>query len=738
MRLGTVLLAACACGILPGLASAQADEPPLRLRRLSGPINFDGKVDEAAWNAIEPLPLTMYTPNWGGKLTERTEIRVAYDDKYFYVAGRMWDDEPGKIRTNTLYRDRYSGDDIIALILDTYNDRQTASWFVVNPAGARIDRSVSDDAEFSNGDPMNDNWNTFWDVATSHDESSWSAEMRIPFSSLGFQDVNGQVTMGLIAYRVIARKNERQLFPAIPPNWDMGFAKPSKARRVILDGVHGRRPVYVTPYGLGGVSWQAQLDTAAGRYLKPHDGTYEAGVDLKYSPTSNLNLDLTANTDFAQVESDDQQINLTRFSLFFPEKRQFFQERAAIFDFNTGGLSRLFHSRNIGLVDGEPIRIYGGARLVGRTGPWDLGLLDMQTARHDTLATENFAVVRLRRGILNANSTIGALATGRVTGDGHENFAAGFDAVVRPIGDQYLTVKWIETWTNGLANPVVGLDQSRMLLRWERRNQVGPQYAAELVRSGANYDPEMGFTFRNDYHSLDARAGYQWLVGPRTGLRTFGAGLTGYSYWRNGDGSVESAAISPTLQSELKTGEYITVDFRNNYESVRDTFEIGGGAHIVPGNYWYHQVDVNFMAARSATFRPTFVFNAGSFYDGTEVSLSAQPAWNPSKYVELGVGYDYHRIRFNDRAERLDLHLVRVRVNVALNVHASLATLFQHDNADHAVGVNARFRYNFREGRDLWLVYNETLNTDRGLLEPRLPLSRSRAFLVKYTHTLGL
>ncbi len=739
MRQGWVLLGTVLLGwIAPGGASAQADEPPLHLCRLSGPISFDGKVDEAAWQAIAPLPLIMYTPTWGGKLTERTEIRVAYDDKYVYVSGRMWDDEPRKIRTNTLYRDRYSGDDILAIVLDTYNDRQTASWFVTNPAGARIDRSVSNDAEFSNGDPINDNWNTFWDVATAQSDSGWSAEMRIPFSSLGFQDVNGQVTMGLIVYRLVARKNERQLFPAIQPKWDMGFAKPSRARRVVLEGVHGRRPVYVTPYGLGGVSWRAQLDTAAGRYLRPHDGTYDAGVDLKYSPTSNLALDLTANTDFAQVESDDQQINLTRFSLFFPEKRQFFQERAAIFDFNTGGLSRLFHSRTIGLVDGAPIRILGGARLVGRAGAWDLGFLDMQTGKRDSVPTENFGVLRLRRGVFNANSTIGGLFTSRVTGDGQQNVAAGIDAVIRPIGDQYLTLKWVQTWTSGLPNPAVGLDQSRMLVRWERRNAVGPQYAAELVRSGAGYDPEMGFTFRSDFTSLEARSGYQWLIGPTTRFRTVGAGFTGGSYWRHADGTVESAVISPTLQSELKSGETIGLDFRNSYESVRDTFAISGGAHIVPGNYWYHQMVLNFMAARSATFRPTFTFNAGSFYDGTEVSLSAQPAWNPSKYVELGLGYDYHRIRFNDRAERLDLHLLRLRVNVALNVHASLATLFQHDNADHAVSVNARFRYNFSEGRDLWLVYNETLNTDRGLLEPRLPLSRSRAFLLKYTHTLGL
>ena len=350
-------------GSLPGQDSGE----PLRLTRLTGPIELDGKVNEPAWEAIPPLPLTLFTPTFGAPLTERTEIRVGYDDRFVYVGGRMFDSEARKVRTNTLYRDRYSGDDLIAIVLDTWNDRQTASWFTVNPAGTRIDRAVSNDAEFGSGDPMNDNWNTFWDVATTRSDSGWFAEMRIPFSSLGFQDTEGRVTMGLIVYRFIARKNERQLFPAIPPNWDLAFAKPSQARRVVLEGVYARRPMYLTPYVLGGSTWRSELDPAGERYLRPADRTAEAGVDLRYSPTSNLSLDLTVNTDFAQVEADDQQVNLTRFSLFFPEKRQFFQERASTFEFSTGGFTdRLFHSRRIGLDQGVIVPILGGARAVGK------------------------------------------------------------------------------------------------------------------------------------------------------------------------------------------------------------------------------------------------------------------------------------------------------------------------------------------------------------------------------------
>ena len=735
MRYGSILPLVALVGLAGTSLPAQPAQEPLRLTRLNSAIELDGRLDEPAWQAVPPLPLTTLTPTFGGPLTERTELRVAYDDRYLYLGGRMYDTE--RARTNTLYRDRYSGDDLIAIVLDTYNDRQTASWFTVNPAGVRIDRALSNDGEFSNGDPMNDNWNTFWDVATIQSDSGWFAEIRIPFSSLGFQDTDGRVTMGLIVYRLIARKNERQMFPAIPPNWDLAFAKPSQAQRVGLEGVYARRPVYVTPYVLGGSTWRTQLSADATQYLRVPDRTAEAGLDLRYSPTSNLSLDLTVNTDFAQAEADDQQVNLTRFSLFFPEKRQFFQERAAIFEFTTGGISRLFHSRTIGLVEGQPIRLLGGARAVGRMGAWDLGFLDMQTGARDSLASENFGVLRLKRGVFNLNSAIGAMVTSRVTTNGRFNVAAGVDAVIRPVGDEYLTFRWAQTYTSDFPNPIVGWNQSLMLLRWERRNQLGVSYVGELIRSGAQYDPGMGFTFRRDFTSLELRPQYQWLVGSRTAFRTVQIGVSGSSFWRNSDQTVESAEIAPTLGAEFKNGQEIGITVRNSYESVRESFKISGGARIVPGDYWFRAVEFNVMAPRTASFRPSFQAGAGTFFDATRIGLSARPAWNPNRHLELGLDYDYNRVRFTERQDKADLHLVRLRLQLALDVHLSLATLVQYDNADDALGINARFRYNFREGRDLWIVYNEAMNTDRPLVVPRLPLTRSRAFLVKYTHTLG-
>ncbi len=214
-------------------------------------------------------------------------------------------------------------------------------------------------------------------------------------------------------------------------------------------------------------------------------------------------------------------------------------------------------------------------------------------------------------------------------------------------------------------------------------------------------------------------------------------GTPGHSYWRNPDGTVESADIALQLAAQLKTGENLGLNFRNTYESIREGFAISGGATVGSGDYWFPQVDFGLEAARSASFRPTFQVGAGRFYDGSRVFLSVRPAWNPSRYVELGLDYDFNRLRFSKRGEQLDLHVVRLRVQTAVDVHFSLATLIQYDNAEDGMGINARLRYNFSEGRDLWLVYNEALNTNRPFVVPRLPTSQGRAFLLKYTHTLG-
>lgn len=742
---GALLAASLA---MPGGLSGQlrpaqpSPDSPIVISRLSGEIVLDGVVDEAAWDDIAPFELTMYQPNFGGRLTERTEVRIGHDDRYLYVSGRMWDSEPEGIRTGTFYRDQYSGDDILSVVIDSYNDYETAVWFTVNPSGVRQDRTMSNDAEFTNGMPMNWEWNAYWDAATTQTDEGWFAELRIPFSTLGFQVTGNEVTMGLIVYRAVARKNERQIFPPVEPRWGrLGFAKPSRAQRVVLRDVQQSAPVYMTPFTLGGFKQNPVLaeppDVPRAEWRSERDPTTEAGIDIKYSPTSNLALDLTLNTDFAQVEADDQQINLTRFALFFPEKRQFFQERASTFDFNTGGMfNRLFHSRRIGLDQGEIVRIYGGARAVGRWAGTDFGFLNMQTAPHGELSSENVGVFRLRQQVIDDFSSVGGMLTTRLGSSGRNNTAYGLDAVIRWLGYEYLILQWAHTFDEA-ADQAGGLESGLGRVRLERRRDDGFSYYAEGIRVGGDYLPGLGFQLRKDFTYSGAQLRYRQLRDDASPLLARALQISTAQYFRNADRSAESREIKPEIEFDFRDGSNLTVGTLSSFESVLDAFPISDV--VMPaGEYWFHELTSTLRFPRSDLLRGDFEASAGSFYDGTRVRLSLKPVWVVSKYLELEAGYEVNRLNFADRGVATTAQLGSLRVKTALNPRVSMSTFGQYNGATDQTSLNVRFRYHFREGTDLWIVYNEGFNNvrDDGL-GPRRPLSSGRALLVKYSHTFA-
>jgi hypothetical protein len=306
---------------------SESDTSSVTIPRIDKEIIFDGLPFEKVWDEIEPLPVVMLQPDFGNEPTEKTEIRLFYNDKYLYVAGRLYDNDASKIKSLTKKRDDFSpNSDGFGIILDTFNDNENALSFTTTPAGIRSDMSIFNDAVGRmNHMPFNMSWNTFWDVETVINEEGWFVEMRIPISSLRFQDINGVTTMGLIVWRFIPHKNETIIFPAIHPKYgEWAMMKPSRAEDVIFKDIKPKRPFYIAPYGLAGFSETNELNDAETEYIYNKKTPVEAGLDIKYGLTSNLTMDLTLNTDFAQVEADDQMINLTRFSLFFPEKRKFF------------------------------------------------------------------------------------------------------------------------------------------------------------------------------------------------------------------------------------------------------------------------------------------------------------------------------------------------------------------------------------------------------------------------------
>jgi hypothetical protein len=712
-----------------------SDDPVKTLQRLPQPIVFNGMPDDAAWQQITPLPLTMYQPVHRGEMTERSVIRVAYDDEYLYVAGELYDSEPDRIVANTMYRDRYSGDETFAIILDSFNDNENARWFFVTPTGVRVDQLVSKDSE---GDgSVNRNWTTHWDAQTRITDEGWFVEMRIPFSSLGFREVDGEVIMGMIAYRWIARKAERHIFPDIPPVWSRGFTKPSQAQKIRITGVEYSRPFYFTPYILTGAEQFHSLDTDQSAFSRSTDYSAEIGLDIRYPLAGNVNLDITLNTDFAQVEADEVQVNLSRFPLFFPEKRRFFQERSDIFDFNLGGNNTLFYSRRIGLVQGQPVRIYGGARVAGRTGAWDLGMLNMQTEAVTELGlpSENFGVMRARRDVINRNSYVGGMATTRLGMDGSYNIGIGADFIYNYAGDHFLDFKYAATHDYRFDENFDPAANAIIRLFLQKQTSRGLYYRFTYKRAGERYLPSMGFESRFDYSMIDARLSYGYFNSPESPLRIVTPTARFFLTLRNEDNSVESMMLEQPWEFDFKNGSSLSLTANWWYEDLRSPLLFSQTTFVPEGSYSFYGVRVNYRMNSARQLRTNISGGVNTFYDGNQVSFGISPTWNQSRYFEISGGIEINRLEFEDRDQREYLNVFLLRSLVALNTQVSLQLLSQYNWLSRQIGTNARFRYNFSEGHDFWIVYSEISNTHIDRQTPVLPRFDNRALQVKYSYT---
>lgn len=713
---------------------AQTD-PIYTLHRLTSPVTLDGFPNEEAWQDISPFPMTMYQPIHRGEMTQLSEIKVAYDEEFIYVAGSLYDSEPEDMVINTMYRDRYSGDETFAVIIDPFNDNQNAKWFFVTPTGVRVDQLVSKDSEGEGS--TNRNWSTYWDTETQITDEGWFVEMRIPFSSLGFREMNDEVIMGLITYRFIARNSERHIFPDIAPNWSRGFTKPSQAQKIRLTGVEYKRPLYVTPYLLGGFEKLSRLNSNSSAYSYSTDYITEVGLDIKYPVTSNINLDVTVNTDFAQVEADEAQVNLSRSPLFFPEKRQFFQERSGIFDFNLGGNNTLFYSRRIGLQAGQPLRIYGGARIAGRTGKWEIGALNMQTEDVPELGapSENFGVYRARRDILNPNSYVGGIITSRLGMDGSYNIGAGADFVYNYSGDHFLDFKYAATFDDRFTESADPLSNAIIRLFLQKQTSSGLYYRFTAKRAGDQYVPSMGFESRFNYTLIDARLSYGHFNSDESKLRIVTPTFRYFFTLRNIDNSVESMMVEQPWEFSFKNGSSFSITGNWWYENLQNPLFFSNDVFVEPGSYSFYGIQAEYEMNDANALRTEISGGVNTFYDGSQISFGISPTWNQSRYFELSGGVDFNLVDFPDRDQKEFLNIFRLRSLIALNTQVSLQLLTQYNYLSRNVGTNARFRYNFREGHDFWIVYSEVSNTDLNRTLPALPRLQNRVVLAKYTYT---
>lgn len=721
--------------ILP--AFAQINEP-IPITRISEPIILDGLSNEPAWDQVEPFPMTMYEPVFGLPPSERTEVLVAYDDEFMYFALRAFDSNPDGIRGNILFRDRFGSDDYFEVMIDTFNDNENSLVFTTNPAGIRRDLAISRDATGPPGSWLNVDFDTFWDVEVTVNDEGWFAEMRIPFSSLRFQADGANVVMGLSLHRIIVRKNELSTFPAIEPNANFAFLKPSRMQKILLEDVESQRPVYIRPYVLGGLERMAAFQQESDEFGYNSSRMAEAGLDVKYGLTNNLTLDVTLNTDFAQVEADDQQVNLTRFSLFFPEKRQFFQERAGLFEFSTGGQSRLFHSRRIGLTDdGQIVRIIGGARVVGRAGPWDIGFLTMQTDKRGALSAENFGAIRLRRQVFNPYSYAGGMATSRIGVNGEYNIAYGLDGSFRLFGDDYLTFQWAQTFDvqDDIERGSSPSESGRFSGLFQKRLQDGFGYSSGFVWSGPYYNPGMGFIQRSDFSQFSQELSYTWRKGDDSAFIWHKLLVNAEAFYRNDDWTAETFQFGPEWSFSLKSGAEGSLGFEMVYEDLLFPFFLDEDVFIQDGNYTFYNFNAGYTMSRTGLVRIGANIEAGSFFDGERFSLSIRPTWNASPHLEIEGSYMYNYVRFSARDQIFNSHLARIRFGIPLNTQVSTNIFVQYNSAGNSFSTNARFRYNFSEGHDLWVVYNEEMHTQRLIAIPEMPRSLFRTFMVKYTYT---
>lgn len=702
---------------------------PLELPELSGEIVLDGLSDEAAWQAIAPLPLTMYQPVFGGSPSENTEIRVAYDDRYLYASARFYDANPDSIHVHSLYRDQSVNDDLFYLIVDTFNDKENALGFWTTPAGIRGDFALSED-----GARVNEHWDTFWTAEAVQNEQGWFAEMRIPFSSLGFDRRSDLVTFGLISYRFIDRKNEILHFPGYSQNHQPD--KVSLAKEVTLKGISTEKPIYITPYVLAG----EHKNVAGDHQTHQNTNEREIGLDIKYNLSNNMTLDATINTDFAQVEADDEVVNLSRYSVFFPEKRRFFQERSSIFDFGTGGIysnDRMFYSRRIGLQDGGVVPILGGVRLVGRKGPWDLGAFDMQTDDHNGAPSENFGVLRLRRQEINENSYLGGMVNRRAQNGGGRNLAYGIDGIFKMFNQEYLSVRWAQTRDSEVENSDFWEKSSASII-WERRTRIGWNYEGSIAYAGSDYQPDMGYVRRHDFTEYSWRLHYDTYTEQSPRLKKYSLfQFLGSASFRNADQSLESGWAEWGTDCVWKSGAYVWADLEVYGDDLTEPLALPEDAEVPVGDYVAYRFEGGMQTPPGKLFKLNVYWSLGDFFDGTNQTIGLTPTWSLNKHLRLSVDYNLNSVRFPSRDQGFDAHVAKLRLESAANRHFSVNSFVQYNSITEELTPNLRFRYNFREGTDLWLVYNEGFDLDRDHSAPFSPSSLSRSMMLKFTMTLA-
>jgi len=725
----------------PDAVMTRPDSPPVAVAIAATILpQLDGNIlDDPAWRQAQSVgQLWQNTPDEGELASEKTDIRILYSDETIFFGVVCYDRDPGNIIVSESSRDaRLDNTDAFQIILDTYKDGQNGFVFGTNPAGIEYDGQVTNEGQGmvimggqrgGSGGGFNINWDGSWEVHTSISEVGWSAEFAIPFRTLRYTEGAAQ-EWGLNFQRNIRRRNENAYWAPLPRQF--------KLHRLSLAGtltnltVPNHRNLQLLPYVLGSNS--RDVDISADRWSQ--DGAI--GFDLKYSLTPSLTLDLSYNTDFAQVEVDEQQINLNRFNLFFPEKRSFFLENAGLFSVGSSGEVELFFSRRIGIgPDGQEVPITGGGRITGKLGAVDVGLLSMSTESiapmedSDAVQANNFTVARVKRELAN-RSSLGAILVNRM-GYGRLTPANDYNRTVAVDGrlgiGQYGLV---ESFVAKTTTPDLAGDDLAFKLG-ANYNSEKWRLALNLTDVGSHFTPEVGFLRRENFTSSEVLI-YR-TIRPQDffGLHEIRPHTSYRGYWNHSNGFHQSGFWHIDNHWEWKSGSEIHTGVNLTHEGVEEPFEIYplDSVMVSTGSYDHAEIQLVAFTNRAHWWWASFRLVAGGYFGGTRMAPS------PSFGIRYGEKYN---LSVSLRQNNIDLpagsfqtNLIQVRTAYSFTPRTLIQALVQYNDRAARWSANVQLRWLQQANTGLFIVYNQGGDVD-GAAGP-IRNTTSRSLILKYTH----
>jgi len=728
-----------ALALLPpvGMAAQQGAEARtggrLHVVTATVPISLDGQLNGPAWAGADSIiDFRQREPSAGAPATERTVVKVLRDAAALYVAVRAYDRDMRHVRASELRRDAdLSSDDNVQLLIDSFHDRRGAFVFGTNPNGAMWD------AQLVGIDNLNQDWNGIWDVVVTRDSASWTAEFRIPFRTLRFHRV-GDLRFGFNVRRFIRRKNEQDLWRS----WGRAeglYQLLNEGALTELGALNRVRDVEAYPYVLTRAT-AAEHDSAG---AKIGDGFFggKTGLDVKVPVTPTVTADLTASTDFAQVEVDQQVINLTRFPFFFPEKREFFLESSGLFDFGTPGRVQVLYSRRIGLdTSGAAVPVIAGGRVTGRVGPWRLGLLDAQTGGADRA---NDAVLRVQHDLF-ARSYIGAIGSLRTVSSGGAQAAGGFDVdLPLVVHGQNVEPKF---WIAGSRTPGVSGVPLAWRISTDNPNDLFDNFVS-LYRIDPGFTPALGFVRRTGIwettghtnftprphalgiRQLDFKFIPEWdIIANSTGsLGRSGEWQTAWFEWR-------------FLGGDRENGDRFEVNFQRVLDAPTDTFDIFRAVKIPPGRYWWSRYELQYFMSPGRRLGFGAFMNWGAFYGGRSADVELQGTWRGGGHIIVSA--DLSRTAARLPAGGFTALLAAGRIEYDFNTRTTFLGFVQYNNDTQRADFNLRFHWIPQIGDDVFLVWNSGYTTNRAATY-RFPAVRSLArplngaFVVKIVHRIA-